>query len=344
VKPLSDTRWESRVKSVQPIRYQTPQIISALKKLERVATDDHDSKTVSDAQSLVLALEKFEFIVGMVIWDDVLSTINMVSKKLQSKIVCLDTTLKQIEGVITYFQKYREDGFDASIVTAKSIASSMGIEPGFPAKRQSKRKKYFDEQNDETEELQHSAIESLKYEYFNVIVDHAIASLTSRFEKLKEFEKIFGFLFNSENLKSLDDNDLRNCCTTFVETFSHGNNSDVELDDFFCELKVLRSSLPEELMSAVEILHFVKAADCYPNVSIAYRVLLTIPVTVASAERSFSKLKLLRNYLRSTISQERLNGLATCTIEKDILDDIDLDTVIEDFASRNAHRRIFTRH
>jgi hypothetical protein len=142
----------------------------------------------------------------------------------------------------------------------------------------------------------------------------------------------------------LDDNDLRNCCTTFVETFSHGNNSDVELDDFFCELKVLRSSLPEELMSAVEILHFVKAADCYPNVSIAYRVLLTIPVTVASAERSFSKLKLLRNYLRSTISQERLNGLATCTIEKDILDDIDLDTVIEDFASRNAHRRIFTRH
>jgi hypothetical protein len=344
VKPLSDTRWESRVKSVQPIRYQTPQIISALKELERVATDDHDSKTVSDAPSLVLALEKFEFIVGMVIWDDVLSTINMVSKKLQSKIVCLDTTLKQIEGVITYFQKYREDGFDASIVTAKSIASSMGIEPGFPAKRQSKRKKYFDEQNDETEELQHSAIESLKYEYFNVIVDHAIASLTSRFEKLKEFEKIFGFLFNSENLKSLDDNDLRNCCTTFVETFSHGNNSDVELDDFFCELKVLRSSLPEELMSAVEILHFVKAADCYPNVSIAYRVLLTIPVTVASAERSFSKLKLLRNYLRSTISQERLNGLATCTIEKDILDDIDLDTVIEDFASRNAHRRIFTRH
>jgi hypothetical protein len=299
---------------VQPIRYQTPQIISALKELERSATDDHDSKTVSNAQSLVLALEKFEFIVGMVIWDDILFTINMVSKKLQS--MCLDTTLKQIEGVITYFQKYREDGFDASIVTAKSIASSMGIEPRFPTKRQSKRKKYFDEQNDETEELQHSAIESLKYEYFNVIVDHAIASLTSRFEKLKEFEKIFGFLFNSENLKSLDDNDLRKCCTTFVETFSHDNNSDVELDDFFSKLKVLRSSLPEELMSAVEILHFVKAADCYPNFSIAYRVVLTIPVTVASAERSFSKLELLRNYLRSTISQERLNGLATCTIEK----------------------------
>jgi len=97
-------------------------------------------------------------------------------------------------------------------------------------------------------------------------------------------------------------------------------------------------------MLATEILQFVKAADCYPNVSIAYRILLTIPVTVASAERSFSKLKLLRNCLRSTMLQERLNGLAMCSIEQDILDDINLDTVLEDFASRNARSQFFTRN
>ena len=87
----------------------------------------------------------------MVIWDDILSTIKIVSKKLQSKIVWLYTTLKQIEGVISYFQKYREEGFDASIKTTKSIASSMDVEPKFPTKRQGKRKKHFDELNDETE-------------------------------------------------------------------------------------------------------------------------------------------------------------------------------------------------
>ena len=92
VKPLSDTHWESRIKSVQPIRYEAPQIISALKEVERTGTDD--PKTVSDAQSLVTALQNFKFIVGMVIWDDILSSINIVSKKLQSKIVCLDTILK----------------------------------------------------------------------------------------------------------------------------------------------------------------------------------------------------------------------------------------------------------
>jgi hypothetical protein len=173
------------------------------------------------------------------------------------------------------------------------------------------------------------------------MIDNAIASLTTRFEQMKAFDNIFGFLFNSENLKSLDETDLLVHCKVFVETFSHDKSSDVEINDFFQELKVLQVTLPDSSMSALEILEFVMVADCYPNVSIAYRILLTVPVTVASAERSFSKLKLLKNYLRSTMSQERLNGLAMCTIEKAILDTIDLNIVLDDFASRNARRSIF---
>jgi hypothetical protein len=91
-------------------------------------------------------------------------------------------------------------------------------------------------------------------------------------------------------------------------------------------------------MIVSEILQFITIADCYPNVSIAYRILLTIPITVASVERSFSKLKLLKNYLRSTMTQERLNGLATCSIEKDVLTNVDLNIVFNDFASKNARR------
>ncbi|KAI4983675.1 hypothetical protein ZWY2020_025541 [Hordeum vulgare] len=94
-------------------------------------------------------------------------------------------------------------------------------------------------------------------------------------------------------------------------------------------------------MSALEILQFVMDIVCYPNVSIAYRILLTVSVTVASAERSFSKLKLLKNYLRSTMLQVRLNGFAMWCIEKDILDNVDLDCALNDFASRNARRNFF---
>jgi hypothetical protein len=80
----------------------------------------------------------------------------------------------------------------------------------------------------------------------------------------------------------------------------------------------LQVTLPDGLVSAHEILQFITVADCYLNASVAYRILLTISVTVASAEISFSKLKLLKNHLGSTMSQDRLNGLATCSIEKDI--------------------------
>jgi hypothetical protein len=100
-------------------------------------------------------------------------------------------------------------------------------------------------------------------------------------------------------------------------------------------------TLPDRQMSAMEIFEFVREVDNYPNVVIAYRILFTMPVTVASAERSFSKLKLLKNYLRSVMSQERLNGLATLCIEKQLLDDIDTDSIITDFASRSVRRNIF---
>jgi hypothetical protein len=129
----------------------------------------------------------------------------MVSKKLQEKIVCIDATLQHIDKVIEYFQNYRNVGFSASIDSAKAIASNLGIEPKFRTKRQSKRKKHFDEVNDEGDELQLSATESFKVTYFLVVVDKAIASLNDRFVQLKEFEKVFGFLFNSKKLKSLDD-------------------------------------------------------------------------------------------------------------------------------------------
>jgi hypothetical protein len=37
---------------------------------------------------------------------------------------------------------------------------------------------------------------------------------------------------------------------------------------------------------------------------------LTIPVSTASAKRSFSKLKIIKNYLRNAMTQERLSAIA----------------------------------
>jgi hypothetical protein len=91
-------------------------------------------------------------------------------------------------------------------------------------------------------------------------------------------------------------------------------------------------------LSAMKIFEHIIDADCYPKASVAYRILFIVSITVASAERSFSKLKLLKNYLRSAMSQERLNGLASLCIEKKLLNDIDINNIIDDFVSKNIRR------
>jgi hypothetical protein len=71
-----------------------------------------------------------------------------------------------------------------------------------------------------------------------------------------------------------------------------------------------------------------------------YIILLTILLAVASAERSFSKLKLLKSYTRSTLTQEKLNGLVTIALENDVLEKIKYEDIIEDFISKNTRRWI----
>jgi len=65
--------------------------------------------------------------------------------------------------------------------------------------------------------------------------------------------------------------------------------------------------------------------ELFPNVCVSLRILLTIP---ASAERFFSKLKLLNNYMRSAMSQTRLVDLARLNIEPSIAREVDFDSVI----------------
>nr|CAH7732796.1 unnamed protein product [Callosobruchus chinensis]CAH7756155.1 unnamed protein product [Callosobruchus chinensis] len=76
----------------------------------------------------------------------------------------------------------------------------------------------------------------------------------------------------------------------------------------------------------------------FPNVVVAIKIFLTMPVTVASCERSFSKLKLIKTYLRSTMGQERLSGLAILSIEGDIARLLSYENVIKNFAMRKARK------
>ena len=80
---------------------------------------------------------------------------------------------------------------------------------------------------------------------------------------------------------------------------------------------------------------------CTAYVCTAYMMYMTISVAVATAERSFFKLKLIKNFLRSSMSQERLSGLALLSIEKEQTKNLDFRKVLQQSASPKARRKNF---
>jgi hypothetical protein len=61
----------------------------------------------------------------------------------------------------------------------------------------------------------------------------------------------------------------------------------MDVNELYMELKFIQDLMPKENMGIVEILKFLKQREFFSNASIAYRILLTIMVTVASAERIY---------------------------------------------------------
>lgn len=78
----------------------------------------------------------------------------------------------------------------------------------------------------------------------------------------------------------------------------------------FDELVILYEIIEEDtsLLKFLEKIFSYRADDIYCKVSIALRILLTMPVTTTSAERFFLKMKFIKNYLRSILSQKKVTN------------------------------------
>ncbi|XP_022181556.1 uncharacterized protein LOC111041563 [Myzus persicae] len=163
--------------------------------------------------------------------------------------------------------------------------------------------------------------QELKLE-FNQVMDTLILQISWRFEALSNIANDFEFL-SGFHLNTLSIEDLKKHAADLVLKYS--------------------SDLNSELLNEIEyiLLNGIKTyelSSVYPNLVIAYRLLLTFPVTVASGERSFSKLKLIKTYLRSTMTQERLSILAILSIENKMTQTINFDDVIDNFASIKSRK------
>ena len=81
-----------------------------------------------------------------------------------------------------------------------------------------------------------------------------------------------------------------------------------------------------------------RVQSSFPNVEIALRIYLVLMVSNCSAERSFSKMKLTKNRLRTSMCNDRFSHLSLMSIESDILHEINLKDLISEFAKIKAEK------
>ena len=75
-------------------------------------------------------------------------------------------------------------------------------------------------------------------------------------------------------------------------------------------------------------------SSAFPDLLACYQIALTLPVSSASAERSFSAMRRIQTHLRSSMADERLSSLAIIAVEREVSEAFmeNPDKVIDEFA------------
>ena len=171
-----------------------------------------------------------------------------------------------------------------------------------------------------------------------------IASIETRFDdENRTILRGFGYL-HPQRISQQDS-------FQFIKVAAEHYQSDINSDYLEQEIQLLRrSKLLLEIIAKAEVekrkptlldLHRTLLSDpeCFGNISKLIKIALTIPLTSASAERTFSKLKIIKNRLRSTMRQDRLQSLMIMSIESDILSNLDIESLVDGFDNYNTASR-----
>jgi len=341
LKPLSETRWESRINAIRPLKQNLPNIITALNAI--IEDPTRDTKTKLGAKSIIKNVKTFKFICSILIWHDLLSRIDILSKILQNPKLNIAECIQGLDNLKKYLVLQRtDDSFKIFVDSATSLGTELDIDPELPTLRLRKKVRLFEYEG--SDEPVSNFNQHFKTAFYFAILDHAISSVDERFTLLSECHSIFCFLYEFYTISKVD---LMKACMDLEKKLQvEVNEKDVEKDidgvELFNEITSFKDIFPDKKQPN-EILETIVKSDlisCFPNFALAIRIFLTLPVTVASGERSFSKLKLIKNYLRNNMTQQRLSDLAIISIESEISEKIDLTKVIDTFASQKARKVI----
>lgn len=287
-KPIapSETRWNFKERAVSVILELYEVLI---KVFDAVSEWHNDHEAITLANGLKYVLSEFSFVFLLCVYSRIFDICGFLFSILQAKHSNIPTANKHIMEVSVKLSNLRSDEAFGSVYER---AVKICGEP--------KDKRGYDKN---------------KWKgLFYSVLDHVTTQIENRFN---DFDKLnfFALLDNNEfkNYRRQFPNNLINSLTESYPIF--------EKEKLSSELKVLWNS--DELnVSQNILLKKIKELDISGSFDQVFRLatlMSTLSVTSSSVERSFSCLKRIKSYLRTTMSDERLNDLAKMSIEKELI-------------------------
>ncbi|KAF2890242.1 hypothetical protein ILUMI_15930 [Ignelater luminosus] len=197
LKPLSNTRWKSRIDALKALRFNMEKIYDALYLI--FSNNKYDSDTSKIASSLMSKLKSFKFICSVVTWYNILAKINIVSKSLQKSDVILSEAVKMLDQVRKDLATNRTDtAFEQLLLDSTSIAEELECETEFSQNaRPCPRKRHFNYETADEPILDPK--QNFEVNFYYYLFGTAIVKVNDRFELLIEHNNNFSFLENIEN-------------------------------------------------------------------------------------------------------------------------------------------------
>ncbi|XP_020667850.3 zinc finger MYM-type protein 1 [Pogona vitticeps] len=343
MKPQSGIRWESCIEAIEAIRQQVGEVYDALSAVieDGALTGAAHSKTQIEGERIARNMCNFKFLCSLVLWHDILFEINVVSKRLQDVNLDITGVVKQLDKTRSYLQCYWSDeGFENVLKSAEKLAEELDIDADFPPLQHTKSRHVtgLGYEAHITDPKQH-----FRVKFFNQVLACTIQSVEERFLQLKEHSTLFGMLYDIKNINETRSEELRQQCGALEKILTHGKLRDIDANDLYDELKAL-SKYVSVGSTPKDVLEYVcsrKMIVLFPNAFIALRILLTLPVTVTTGECGSSKVQLIKTHLYSTVMQDRIDGLATLSVEHELAQTIDLKEAVHIFATKKAQTSPF---
>jgi len=181
--------------------------------------------------------------------------------------------------------------------------------------------------------------ENMKIKTFFPIIDALISNLNKRKEAYNELNEKFGFFLH---LEDIDQTELKLRAEKLVNIYE--DDLDIEFVEELLQFKQMVLCMPESQKNSFHAL--LKAlikyniSSTFPSIEIALKIFTCMPCSNASGERSFSVLKRVKTYLRSSLANEKTSSLSLLCMESKVVKNIDWSTLVKRFAKDKARKKL----